>query len=986
MVEKSAGQFAALVRDFRRLLQFSAAALVAVLLASAAPRGQTSSAIEGTVRDESGGVMPGVTLTLTSPQLQVPQMVQVSDAEGFYRFSDLRVGTYRVQTELAGFQSFVRENLQLDSGFVARLDVVVKVGALQETVTVSGASPVVDVVTTRGGQTLATDLATKTLPMLGHQADMVRLVPGLEGGVGARAANPTGMGQGYNFSITAYGQSGTTAYLEDFEIHQITQPALTSATEQMDVRSYGNGAQNHMAGVALNYIFPSGGNQFHGKLESSFLGRGMVSDNLTDDLRAQGLTVGEVTKYHSDSNASLGGRIIPNKLWFFGAGRWRQARKTQAGTVANAGPDGQYLTGDEPAAWLPYKQYGVMGKGSLQVSPKYQIVGIYYHDNAKNDGTAATTGGLPASARTIPFEASTTYAIPEFFWNGQFRGTPRNDLSYYVVAGRSQFETQYFFAPGIDPLIPTRYDRNSQLFTGGMISNGTYIAAERTGKTAHWMGAGTVTYVPTGGVFQSRHTMKAGYKIIVKEIGPEAVRHRAGDYLLIYDRGVPTEVYIFSLPVKPRNRDNVSSLFVEDSWRAADRVTLNLGLRAERSRSFVPPQRQEEGQFVEAQDYAKIEVGAWTTFAPRLAAAWDITGSGKSVVKASWGIYNDLIFGAINSYAENHNPVTGTVHAYRWSDQDRSNNYTDGEVNLDLNGPDYLRLVTGGNTLSRLPDLDFKVPRGTELALSLEHEIIPGMGGKFLFIQKKRYGPRTDINPARPYDAYNIPLQRRDPGPDGNINTPDDGPMVTIYDYDPAYRGNAFEKQQAVNEPDDLADTATTFEGSVAKRLSNRWSVTTSYGATHQEQLGFPQNPNTEYYNLTDNWSHAFRANGSYELPWRVSLGTSLNVLSGFKTTRTYIFRAADPLGGPPLRQLSTATLRLEEPGATRGPVRKYWDVRAGRAFSIGSHTLDLAVDLLNVINAASIENLNGASGPTFGQVTQISAPRLVRVGVQYRF
>jgi hypothetical protein len=615
------------------------------------------------------------------------------------------------------------------------------------------------------------------------------------------------------------------------------------------------------------------------------------------------------------------------------------------------------------------------------------VVGIYYHDKAWNDGTAAVTGGLPASARTIPFEASTTYKIPEFFWDGQFRGTPRNDLSFYVVGGRSSFVTQYFCAPGVDPMIPSRYDRNTQLMTGCPISNGTYIAAERTGRTWHYMVAGTINYVPAGWIFQNQHQMKFGYKTMRKAIGPRAPAHRAGDYLLIYDRGLPSEIYIFYLPVDPVNRDNVSSLFFEDSWRAAERLTLNLGVRVERSRVFVPPQQQEAGQFVQPQDYAQIEVGAWTTAAPRLAAAWDITGSGRSVVKASWGIYNDLIFGAINSYAENHNPVTGTVHAYRWRDQDRNDNYTDGEVNLDLNGPDYLRLVTGGNTLSRLPDAeDFRIPRATELALSVEHEIIPSMAGKFLFIQKKRFGARSQINPARPFDAYNIPLQRRDPGPDGNINTADDGPMVTIYDYDPAYRGNAFEKEQAVNEPDDLHDTATTFEGSVTKRLSNRWSVTMSHGATHQDQRDFAQNPNAAQFSVTDNWSHTFRANGSYELPWRISLGTNLNVLSGVKTTRSYIFRAADPLGGPPLRQLSTVTLRLEEPGSTTGPIRKYWDLRAGRAFTFAGNTLDVSVDLLNILNAAAVEGLNAASGPTYGQVTLISSPRIVRLGLQYRF
>src|SRR5258705_13585160 len=115
MMRNRAGRF-----GYRLWLpHLTALGLVAAIAAPLAIRAQTSSAIEGTVRDESGGIMPGVTLTLTSPALQVPQMVEVTDTQGHYKFSDLRVGVYRVRTDLAGFQSFVREGLQLDSGFVA---------------------------------------------------------------------------------------------------------------------------------------------------------------------------------------------------------------------------------------------------------------------------------------------------------------------------------------------------------------------------------------------------------------------------------------------------------------------------------------------------------------------------------------------------------------------------------------------------------------------------------------------------------------------------------------------------------------------------------------------------------------------------------------------------------------------------------------------------------------------------------------------------
>src|SRR5438128_12277568 len=108
----------------------------------------SSGAIEGTVKDPSSAVLPGVTVTATSPQLQVGQLVQVSDAAGNYKFVDLPAGTYRLKAELTGFSTSVREDLRLTVGFNARVDLTLKLGAMEESVTVSGQSPVVDVTST----------------------------------------------------------------------------------------------------------------------------------------------------------------------------------------------------------------------------------------------------------------------------------------------------------------------------------------------------------------------------------------------------------------------------------------------------------------------------------------------------------------------------------------------------------------------------------------------------------------------------------------------------------------------------------------------------------------------------------------------------------------------------------------------------------------------------------------------------------------------
>src|SRR6266511_1479265 len=148
-------------RSMRSLLARAATFAVTACLSVAsfaAAQNITSSSIDGAVIDESNAALPGVTVTISSPALQVPSMTMVTDGQGRYRFIDLPRGTYRLRRELPGFEPFVREGLEVNAGFAARVNATLKVGSLQETVTVSGAGPVIDLTTTRGGQNVSTDL------------------------------------------------------------------------------------------------------------------------------------------------------------------------------------------------------------------------------------------------------------------------------------------------------------------------------------------------------------------------------------------------------------------------------------------------------------------------------------------------------------------------------------------------------------------------------------------------------------------------------------------------------------------------------------------------------------------------------------------------------------------------------------------------------------------------------------------------------------
>ncbi len=208
------------------------------------------SSIDGTVTDESGAALPGVVVTATSPALQVPQLTQVSDGEGRYRFIDLPRGTYQVRFELAGFEPLVRADLVVNAGFAARVNVAMKVGTLQETVTVSGASPVVDLTTTRGGQNVSTDLISFQLPGLKQMADVIQMSPGMNAtdgykpgaiGLNARAR--------FNTYGIASGNTNVTVMVDGFKIIANSIPDLANSAggrcPQLRQQRRGEGSRRH---------------------------------------------------------------------------------------------------------------------------------------------------------------------------------------------------------------------------------------------------------------------------------------------------------------------------------------------------------------------------------------------------------------------------------------------------------------------------------------------------------------------------------------------------------------------------------------------------------------------------------------------------------------------------------------------------------------------------------------------------------------------
>lgn len=279
----------------RRPFRFAHAlslALAATLWTSSPGHSQTASLanITGIVTDESGGVLPGVTVTASSPSLQVKQVSTVTEASGEYRLSGLSLGTYEVVYSLDGFQSVRRKDVRLTAGFTAKLDITLKVGALNETITVSGASPVIDVVST----TPTTALTRETLELIptsrnGVQA-LLTQAPGtrtnLDVGGNTAGAIP---------QFRAFGQSnGSWSVVEGIPVAQPSNSSGSqsgvyldySGLEEAQVSSVGNDAETPTRGIQLSMLVKSGGNTYHGGLIGSHTNSSLISNNIDAGLVA----------------------------------------------------------------------------------------------------------------------------------------------------------------------------------------------------------------------------------------------------------------------------------------------------------------------------------------------------------------------------------------------------------------------------------------------------------------------------------------------------------------------------------------------------------------------------------------------------------------------------------------------------------------------------------------------------------------------------
>ena len=348
--------------------------------------------VHGRVVDETGGSLPGVSVTAHSSSLRLPWVVALTDADGEYQLKTLPPGTYDVEYELSGFQKIIRQNMSLNARFDARLDVTLKVGSVTDTVTVTGQRPVFDVTSTMIGAVLTRD-TLDDIPTSKSLAESIALAPGVRysGAIDVGGSRTAASGTGG----TNFGSTQQSPFLEGVNVRlfeggsqaYIDQRSL----EEIQVSTVGNDAEVGPPGIAWIGTVKSGRNQFHGLGSGEFQRPELQSGNVDDALKARGVNpAGSSIKYYWDLSGSLGGRLVRDRAWFFSAERHIRRVANVVGFARTAGPDNKFGTADDVPSESPIDNTDQTLKLSYQMTNRYRIIGFIQrslkHEFTRNAG------------------------------------------------------------------------------------------------------------------------------------------------------------------------------------------------------------------------------------------------------------------------------------------------------------------------------------------------------------------------------------------------------------------------------------------------------------------------------------------------------------------------------------------------------------------------------------------------------------------------
>jgi hypothetical protein len=675
----------------QRLVGVLTGILLAILVPSVV---YAQASIAGGVRDTSGAVLPGVTVEAASPALIEKVRSVVTDGSGQYRIVDLRPGTYSVTFTLTGFSVVKREGIELTGSFNATINADLRVGGLEETITVTGESPIVDTQSVRRQTTLDHEILT-TAPTARSWAATAVLIPGIItqagasadvqvtpqmtvfGGMGGRGNEGRMQVDGLNTGAALNG-GGVSTYVAD----------VSNAAEVVTTTSGGLG-EAEVGGPTLSIVPRSGGNTVSGQAYLSGVTRGMVGSNYTDELRAAGLATPGALIKQWDFTGGIGGPIKEDRIWYYVTARDEGQHRTIPGIFPNLNAGLAPTPGDGNRSWFydPDRSREARGAESFQLySARFTIqatprnkFNIHWDWQVPCNGAAVTTsadacrtqpdsgavvGSLGLGGLTATSSPETAGYLHVLVQNRQFTWSSPMTNRLLLEAGLGSYVAKW--GPNEAPGNPTRglIRVTEQAARDGFSANLNYRSAnwpENFDNPNTWRAS--ASYV-TG-----QHNYKFGY---IGGFLREDIENHGNDLNLAYtfNNRVPSQITQTLRVFKQKDRVRYTALYAQDQWTLG-RMTLQGALRFDRAWSYSPEQTIGPTTFLNRQlSFPETPgVNAYKDISPRGGVAYDVFGNGKTSLKVNFGKYLEPASNLNGNYSIS-NPIAriATTTNRTWND------------------------------------------------------------------------------------------------------------------------------------------------------------------------------------------------------------------------------------------------------------------------------------------------------------------------------
>jgi hypothetical protein len=1007
-----------------------AASALLLLLTPAAIWAQEAS-ITGVIRDASGAVLPGVSVEAASSSLIEKTRTVVSDGTGQYRIVSLPVGTYVVTFTLPGFNIVKRENVVLTGSLTATIDAELRVGTLEETVTVTGESPIVNVQSARHEQVVSGDVA-QTLPTARSVNSLIEFIPGVTGAPAGDTAGQVQLTPTMTMFTTHGGNTAEGRMLVDGVSVGSSRGGGGQSSYVPDVMNVqeitmtmsGALGESETGGPQMNVIPKTGGNRFSGSFAASGLNRGMQGDNLTPRLKAAGLIVPQEVLSLYDVQASVGGPVFQDRMWFYYNHRSYGMSEANANLFANK-------NAGDPTKWLYEPDFDVQSRRDLsrminalrltiQASPRNKFT-VFWDDQPYCEGAAWDERENGACRIYIPGQGGWISGggwTERFFPAGPAAPESGNYASQWQKAQQVKWQSPVTSRLLLDAdfgFLGTRWGYDER---PGNITKDLVRVVEQAG-TLPGLKYRSSNF-PSGRVYA--HTWKSSVSYVTGahnvKMGYQGAFLRDTENLFTtisnttrtqyrFQNGVPNQLTIDAGEYFQQRRTKWHAFYAQEQWTLG-RLTVQGALRYDHARSYFPEQIIGPSRFIPNQIVIPHTEGVlgFNDISPRVGFAYDLFGTAKTALKVNVGRYLYPASNAGRFVATNPADRIVTNTTRPWNDRN----------NLGING-DYVPQCDLMNPLAngecgQFADLNFgntrpstvfdpsllsgwsSRPDDWQIGVAIQQELAPRVSMEVSYNRRwwNRYVDATDniITSSADYDAFTVmaPVDPRLPGGGGYSVGP-------LYDVRPALAGQS---TNVVHFVDDYGDYVRYWHGvdmNFVARLQGGLTFQggTSTGRLVQKTCDVRQNlPEFSLLNyacdiappfLTD-----FRGMASYTVP-KIDVQTAVTLASrpGVELAANVIVPTAvvaQTLGRPLSGGTPNITVNMLQPGDMYGDRVNQLDVRVAKILRFGQSRVNLSADILNSLNSDAILAYTPLLNATWPTPNVVLKPRILRLNVGF--